>query len=434
MTNAPLWLSSALAETRNVPTWLRARQDQQRASFLARGLPLRQEERWRYNNLGWLTEPVVNAAAATTLTDSKPLVTTAIAQHRLSTPSILLVVLNGRFAPEYSDLALLPSTMIFSSLATAFLQYGVLLQDRFTHDSLQHPFASLNAALVSDGIFIMSPEHSKLPTPIHILHLHTARANFMACPRTVIIAGANSALTIVEDYIGLDDSQYFTNAVTEIDAQRNTQIDFYKMQRESSRAAHLGQLFVNAQHDAQLNLHALALGGHFGRDEVNVTLSAAGAVVALHGFYYARRDAQQIDNHIVIDHQAPSSTSQMLYKGIADKQSKIIFNGKVQVHKDAQKIQSRQTNHNLLLSDAAEVATKPDLEIYADDVQCTHGATVGQMDTDALFFLRARGIPLAAARQILTQAFAAEVIASIACPAVKQKMADLLAEAFAYDA
>jgi Fe-S cluster assembly protein SufD len=427
--NAPAWLTTCLEQQEAAQDWLRATQHSQRASFLQRGLPLRREERWKYTDISFLTKQnyTVDGQLASDITAT-------INKLRLpDIDSVLLVLVNGKFSSEFSDLSLLPETVTVQSLATAFQTHPQYIEPRLPHDSKQYPFATLNSALVSDGVFLLVPDQIRVTAPIHILHINTAKQTFIASPRHIIIAGAHAALTILEEHQGLDDSNYFVNLVTDIEAGANARIDFHKMQNESPAAAHIAQVFVTAGQDAQVNMHNLALGSRLGRDDITVNLNARGAACQLNGFYYLTADQQQIDNHILVEHRAPYSVSEMLYKGIADKQSKVIFNGKIHVHKDAQKIQSNQYNHNLLLSTAAEVNTKPELEIYADDVKCAHGATIGQFDEAALFYLRARGISQTDAMQMLTQAFAGEVLAKITCQVIKQKMADLLNERFTHD-
>ncbi|MES2217468.1 MAG: Fe-S cluster assembly protein SufD [Pseudomonadota bacterium] len=429
MNTAPEWLTTYFGQQEAAQDWLRATQTSQRESFLQRGFPVRQEERWKYTDISFLTKKIFTVAEHNALD-----ITATLHKLRIANvTSIFVVLLNGKFSAELSDLTLLPTSVVLTSLASAFQTHADYIEPRLPHDSKSYPFATLNSALVSDGVFLLVPDNVRVTVPIHILHINTANQNFLASPRNIVIAGVSSSVTILEEHHGLDESNYFTNLVTDIEAGDNCHVDFHKIQHESMQAAHIAQIFITARQDAVVNVHTLALGAHLGRDDVTVNLSARGAACQLNGFYYLNTDHQQIDNHILIEHSAPYCVSEMLYKGIADKKSKVIFNGKIHVHKDAQKTQSHQYNHNLLLSADAEINTKPELEIYADDVKCAHGDTVGQIDAAALFYLRARGIPQAIAMKMLTQAFAADVFAKITCQAVKQKMADLLNEKFAHD-
>jgi Fe-S cluster assembly protein SufD len=429
MITAPAWLTACFEQQEAAQNWLRSAQQAQRTSFLARGFPHRKEERWKYNDISFLNRDTFSIAKT-----EAPDIAASLDKLRLhNLDSILLVLINGKFSTEFSDLSLLPAGVTVQSLAMAFQTHANYIEPRLPHDSKRYPFASLNSALVSDGVFVQVPDNVRITQPIHILHINSAQQNFIASPRNIIIAGANSAITVLEEHHGLDASNYFVNMVTDIEAGANARVIFHKIQQESPCAAHIAQLFIMAQQDAIIEVHSLALGGHLGRDDVTVNLSGRGAACQLNGFYYLKADQQQIDNHILVEHIAPYCVSEMLYKGIADKKSKAIFNGKIHVHKAAQKTQSHQYNHNLLLSADAEVNTKPELEIYADDVKCAHGNTIGELDEDALFYLRARGISQPDAMTILTQAFAAEVFAKMTCQVIKQKMADLLTEKFAHD-
>jgi Fe-S cluster assembly protein SufD len=426
---APTWLTTCFVQHSAAHEWLLATQIAERENFLQRGFPSKNEERWKYTDIGFLSrQSFILAKSQDKAIDA--LVSRLRLQH---TQSILVVLINGKFTPQFSDLALLPSEVTLCSLASAFHEYAEQIKFRLITDSKRHPFASLNAALVSDGVFLSVPKNTRVPMPIHLLHINSATENFLACPRNVVIAASGAQVNILEEHYGLDESNYFTNMVTDLDADSNAIIDFHKIQNESPQAAHIAQIFISQQQDATVNVHTLALGGQLGRDDIAVNLQARGAACQVNGFYYLNADNQQIDNHILIEHKAPYCVSEMLYKGIADKKSRVIFNGKILVHKDAQKTQSHQYNHNLMLSPTAEVNTKPELEIYADDVKCAHGDTVGQLDEAALFYLRARGIPKNLAITMLTQSFAADVLNKITCLSIKQKMSDLLTEKFGYD-
>jgi len=237
-------------------------------------------------------------------------------------------------------------------------------------------------------------------------------------PRILVRAGDNSRATLVERYIALDDAVYFTNAVAEIQLGNNAALDYYRVQEECAKAFHIGGVHVHQGRDSRFFAHGVSLGNALLRNDIDVRLAAGGAHCELIGIYLAA-GRQHVDIHTRIDHLQPHGTSNEFYKGIIDGRGRSVFNGKVIVHPDAQKTDARQVNNNLLLSADAEVDTKPQLEIYADDVQCSHGATVGQLDADALFFLRSRGVDEAAARHLLTHAFAAEIIERVEVPALR---------------
>jgi Fe-S cluster assembly protein SufD len=334
-----------------------------------------------------------------------------------------------------SDLQLLPEGVILCSFKQALQQHAELVKAHFTTNLnlASHPFASLNAALVSDGVFLYLPKNTIVEAAIQIVYLNTEDNHFMTCPRNMIIAGENSEVMLLEEHVAHHAEKYFTNVVTDIHAEAGAKVQYHKIQDDSPRATHIAQLFINQSRDSMVTAHSLLVGSRMGREDVFVSLNASGAESNVNGFYCLTHDGQHIDNHIHIDHVAAHGTSNMIYKGVLDKKSRAVFNGKIYVHKDAQKTQSYQANHNLLLSADAEVDTKPEFEIYADDVKCAHGDTVGQLDQDALFYLRSRGIEHTLAMKLLTYAFAADVMNAIAHPQIKQRMIELLNEKLVND-
>jgi len=244
-------------------------------------------------------------------------------------------------------------------------------------------------------------------------------------PRNLILAGDDSQTMIVESYIGLNNALYFTNAVTEIVAGENAVVAHYKLQRESEEAFHISTVQASLNHSSNFSSHSIDLGGALVRNDVNAVLDGKGIECTLDGLYMVA-GRQHVDNHTRIDHVKPHCSSRELYKGVLGGRSKGVFNGKIYVHKDAQKTDAKQTNKNLLLSEDAVINTKPQLEIYADDVKCTHGTTIGQLDQEAIFYLRSRGIDLEAARGLLTYAFASEMIGRIKVEPVRAQLEHLL--------
>jgi Fe-S cluster assembly protein SufD len=245
-------------------------------------------------------------------------------------------------------------------------------------------------------------------------------------PRTLILVGSNAQCSIVETYAGT--GAYFTNAVTEIVAGEGAVIDHYKLQQESPEAFHVATMHATLGRSANFSSHSISLGGALVRNDANVTLSE-GTEATLNGLYIANR-RQHIDNHTEIDHAKPHGTSHELYKGILDGHATAVFNGRIIVRKDAQKTDSKQTNKNLVLSDDAVINTKPELQILADDVRCTHGATIGQLDAEALFYMQSRGIGRRQARDLLTYAFAQDIIDRVKIPALKDQLEKVLFEKF----
>lgn len=272
-----------------------------------------------------------------------------------------------------------------------------------------------------DGLFIYLPDGCRLETPIHLLSLITDDSDFIAQPHHLIILGKQSKMVYTEEHHALVSSAYFMNTVTSIYLHQDAVLEQYKLQRESLNAAHMANTFIYQHKNSEVSLVNITSGGLFSRDDVVVKLQEAGANCKTSGFYRLRHDNQYIDHHIDINHQAPHSQSEMLYKGIADKKSRAVFNGRLHIEKDAQKILAYQANHNLLLSHDAEIYSKPELEIYADDVKCKHGATTGQIDDEALFYLRSRGINKADAINIMLAGFSEEVLKRVIHEGIRQR-------------
>jgi Fe-S cluster assembly protein SufD len=270
------------------------------------------------------------------------------------------------------------------------------------------------------------PKGQVIERPIHVAFLTTGSGEpVVSHPRVVVVAGENSQATIVESYVGIEEGVYFTNAVTEIVAGESSVIDHYKLQRESREAFHVATVQIHQARSSNFSSHYFGFGGALVRHEARVRLDAEGCECTLNGLYLAG-GSQHLDNHTVIDHVKPHCTSHELYKGILDGKAHGVFNGKIYVHEDAQKTDAKQTNQTLLLSQDAVINTKPQLEIFADDVKCTHGATVGQLDAEGIFYLRSRGIGLQEARSLLTYAFANDIIRQVKIEPLRAQLEELL--------
>jgi Fe-S cluster assembly protein SufD len=291
----------------------------------------------------------------------------------------------------------------------------------------RNAFVALNTAFLNNLTFIEVPRGAVLDQPIEIqVGQALSPANVAFHPRTLILVGPNAQCSIVETYVGA--GAYFTNAVTEIVAGEGAVIDHYKLQQETPEAFHVATMQATLGRSANFSSHSISLGGALVRNDVNVTLSE-GTEATLNGLYIAN-GRQHIDNHTQIDHAKPHGTSHELYKGILDGHATAVFNGRIIVRKDAQKTDSKQTNKNLVLSDDAVINTKPELQILADDVRCTHGATIGQLDAEALFYLQSRGIGRRQARDLLTYAFAQDIIDRVKVPVLKGQLEKVLFEKF----
>jgi Fe-S cluster assembly protein SufD len=287
-------------------------------------------------------------------------------------------------------------------------------------------FTALNSAFLSDGAFVYLPAGSVIEDPIHLLYFSTVNgAPSVSHPRTLIVAGAGSQAKVVESYVGLDGEVYFTNAVTEVVAEEGAVIDHYKLQRESRQAFHMATLQFHQGRNATVANHCISLGGGLVRNDINAVMDGDGGDCTLNGLYVVEGD-QHVDHHTVIDHVKPQCNSRELYKGILDDYGRAVFNGRVIVRPDAQKTNAQQSNKNLLLSKDALVNTNPQLEINADDVKCAHGATIGQLDADALFYLRARGIDEETARTLLIHGFLADVSSQLKIDAVRSAVECIL--------
>jgi Fe-S cluster assembly protein SufD len=290
-----------------------------------------------------------------------------------------------------------------------------------------HAFVALNTAFLEDVTYIHIPRGQVVEQPIQIAHVGAGHARpAVAHPRTLIVVGPDAHCTIVETYSGA--GSYFTNAVTEIVAGSGSVVDHYKVQLESSSAFHIGVMFASLGRSANFSATCISLGGALVRNEVSATL-AEGTDATLNGLYLVN-GTQHVDNHTSIDHAKPHGTSHELYKGILDGKANAVFNGRIIVRKDAQKTDSKQTNKNLVLSDEAVIDTKPELQIFADDVRCTHGATIGQLDAESLFYLQSRGIGKQDARSLLTYAFAQDIIDRIKVQSLKDSLERVLFEKF----
>ena len=394
------------------------------ARFDELGFPTPRNEDWKFTNLAPLTkvpfrpaQPVGPRPKATQLT------------HILGMEAVCrLVFVDGYFAPELSAISGLPSGVIVGSLAAALDESSETVEAHLGRHARfeEHAFAALNTAFFRDGAFISAPKGKIVETPIHLVYIATAPAEpTVAYPRNLIIAGDNSRLPVVESYAGLADDVTFTNVVTEFVLGDGAAVDHCKVQQESVSAFHVATMQVHLGRASNFASCYVGLGGGLVRNEARALFTGEGAECTLDGLYQLD-GRQHMDNHTVIDHTVPHCASHELYRGVLDGQSRGVFNGKIFVREDAQKTDAKQTNKTLLLSEDAVINTKPQLEIYADDVKCTHGATVGQLDDEAIFYLRARGIGLEDARGLLTYAFANDVVGRVRVESVRRRLEQAL--------
>ena len=402
------WLAAIERRPYGGPRWLQDLRDRGAARFAALGFPTVRDEEWRFTNIS----PIANTEFVPA-TEPEPVTEHALREVVYSDAPNRIVVLNGRFASQLSRVNGLPNGVRVGSLAAAVTEHADVVP-RYLGQLAEFgtkAFTALNTALAVDGLYVHIPDGVILNEPLHLLFLTEAGAAqpMMSNVRTLVVVGDRSQARIVETYVGLGGGRYFTNAVTELFAGEGAVVDHYKVQQESVDAFHVASMHVHATRSANVSSHSFSLGGKIVRDDVAALLDGEGAECTLNGLYLADGD-RLVDNHTAIDHAKPHCPSHEVYKGILGGKARAVFNGKIVVRQDAQKTDAKQTNRALLLSDNASINTKPQLEIFADDVKCTHGAAIGQLDDDAIFYLRARGLTYFEARDMMIHAFAGEIL------------------------
>lgn len=376
------------------------------------GFPTPRNEEWKYTNVAPIARIPFKPAECGLSGLTPERVAGATYGYRETNQ---LVFVNGYYSHELSSIEPLPGKTVVGSLMAAMGELAGTVRSHWArHANFQdQAFVALNTALMKDGAFIYVPEGKVLTNPIHLLFLSTNQGGSAASyPRNLIVAEANSQVAVVESYVGLDDGSYFTNAVTEIVMGENAVVEHTKIQRESMRAFHVATLQTHQDNGSSFLSHSVTVGGALVRNDLNSMLDGEGSQCTLNGLYMVG-GGQHVDHHTRVDHIKPHCTSRELYKGVLDGKARGVFNGKIVVHPDARETDASQTNKNLLLSKDAVIDTKPQLEIYNNDVKCTHGSSIGQLDSDGLFYLRSRGIELEAARALLTYAFASEITSRI---------------------
>ena len=408
------------------PSWLREARAGAMAWFAGQGFPTTRQEDWRFTP--------VTPIASTAFVPAEPLQV----QPELLAPYALtdacaaeLVFVNGRFVPGLSRMDGLPAGLQAGSLAALLDAEPARLEGLLAQvaDPAGSPFTALNTAFIEDGACIEVARNAVIERPVHVLFYSTVSgAPQVSHPRLLFVAGEHSEARIVETYAGVAPQVYLTNAVSEFVVGDRAVVDHYKVQRESLAGYHVASMQVRTGRESVFSSHALTLGGAIVRNDIGAVLGGPGGDTTLNGLYLA--DGQQlVDTHTTIDHALPHNGSHELYKGILGGRARAVFNGKIIVRPDAQKTDAKQTNKALLLSDGAEINTKPQLEIFADDVKCTHGATVGQLDEEMLFYLRSRGLDAHQARSLLIRGFAGDITGRIRIEPLRERIdAALLAQ------
>ncbi len=415
-------LSELAAHQTNDPAWLALLRDKAAESFAALDFPTTRVEAWKYTNIAPALRPQYRTA---TKADAHAVSAENIARFAFDeSRRARLVFINGIFAREFSDLSALPEGIVVGNLAE--LQSDITREHLGAYaDYRREVFTALNTASITDGAFVYIPAGKMVEVPIHLQFIAAASEPVIAHPRALVVAGRGAVATVIESYDTTADSVYFTNAVTEIIAQQGAVIDHYRLQQESLTAFHIGTTQVYQERDSHYVSSALALGAQLSRHNLNVTLADEYTETTLNGLSVVTGH-QLADSHLFLDHARPHCTSRQLYKGILDDRGRAVFNGRVIVREGALLTDARQLNKNLLLSSEAHVDTKPELEIFADDVKCAHGATVGQLEDEEIFYLLSRGLKPESARALLTYGFAEDVISRIKVASVRRALDDIV--------
>lgn len=377
-------------------------------------VPTTRDEDWRFTDISPLTklsfQPAPGAARVAPA---------AIAQWAIAEAAARLVFIDGIYAPEHS---FNHAGFTVENLAAGVSLHGAAVQAHLgRHARFEHnAFAALNTAFLHDGALILVPRDLALVAPVHLLYIAT-RKHAASYPRCLVVAESGSAVTVVEDFVALESGAYFTNAVTEMALAGNAQVHHVRVQRDSAEAFHFANCAVSLAQASRYHSVSVALGARISRHNLGVLLAAEGAECSIDGLALIS-GAQLADTHTLIDHALPQGVSRQLHKCIVDGAARAVFNGNIMVRPGAQRTDSSQSSRNLLLSGKARVDTKPQLEIFADDVKCAHGATVGQLDVDEVFYLKSRGLSDTAARNLLTYAFGAEVIERIPVASLRLRL------------
>lgn len=409
------------------PAWLGLLRRRALERFGALGFPTQRHEDWKYTSVGALSGGEFHPFRG------------ECPEAELDTlgygdwPCVRLVFINGRFASGSSSLEALPDGVRAGSLDAMLQSAPDELEGHLGRYASfeEQAFTALNTAFMEDGAFLSIPDGVHVELPIHLLFVSSTNGKpFVAHPRNLILVGKGSQVTVYESYLSSADGAYWNNAVTEIVGAEGARIEHIRVQREGPLGHHVATVQTQLGRDAGYTSHAVSLGGALVRNDLNVLLAEEGSECSLNGLYLAG-GKEHVDNHTLVDHARPHASSRELYKGILTGAAHGVFNGRIIVRKDAQKTDSRQTNKNLLLSRDAQVDTKPQLEIFANDVKCAHGATVGQLDRDAMFYLQTRGIGAEEAHQLLVHAFASELLDAIPAAPVRAALTAELANRLA---
>lgn len=424
---------SAMAK---VPSWLTEIRSEGFVRLEKIGFPHRKDEDWRYTNIKPIAESQINLPVGVQFIEPVP----QDALNFINKFENRIVFLNGWFSKEHSNLSNIGKGIVVGSLIDEIQNDNPALKEYFSKYKEEDAFTSLNKAFSGQGAYIHIEANACVEQPIHILYLnfesgsHEVRKSrsLLVAPHNFINLEKHSKVTVLESYISFDDSDYFTNAVTDILVKEGAHLKHCKLQAESQTAFHVGSTRIVQEKDSHVETFSFSLGSKIGRNNLDIKLSGEGVSVFLDGLY-AVKDKQLIDNHTSVDHAVPHALSRQLYKGILDGEAHAVFNGKVIVAQDAQQTDSGQLNKNLILSKKAVIDTKPELKISANDVKCTHGATIGQLSEEEIFYFASRAIPEDEARRLLIHGFTTEVLDRIQNEKIREVFGELLEARFFKD-
>jgi Fe-S cluster assembly protein SufD len=393
-------------------------------SFSKQGIPNRKSEEYKYVNVELMLKGELSFEAKTSLTAKQ------IEHTQFLKDAIIIVIENGFFVEALSKINSLPKGLQVINIAEA--ASNEIFKRHFSKyaDVSNDPFTALNTALARGGIFIHVAKGSVIETPIHIIHLSSAKENTIINPRNLIVVEANAQAKIIESFETIDSkAKVFNNALTEIVIEENAIVDHYKIQDENDLGYLLNTTQTIQKKQSVFSTHTFTLSGSLVRNNLTMVLDGEYIESHLNGLYLTNGN-QVVDNHTLVDHQKPNCNSNELYKGIIEDKSSATFNGKIYVRKDAQKTNAFQSNKNILLSDDGTINTKPQLEIYADDVKCSHGTSTGKLDEDKIFYLRARGLSETSAKKLLMHAFASEVVDFVKIEELREYIEEKISKRF----
>lgn len=393
-------------------------------SFSALGMPARKNEEYKYSNV----QKLFGEALAINVTESSFKITSIEKYLIQNLDAHIVVLVNGFFSEDLSSLNNLDKSVVVSSLQKAFEKYPELVEKHFSTcaDINSDAFIALNTAYASDGVFISVPDNTVVEKPIHIINLIIAKESALFFPRNLFVVGKSAHVQLVETFETHDlPVKAIATSVTEIAIEENAKVQYYRLQNDCENGQQINTVSASQQKNSHFDTNTVTLSGGWVRNNLNIALNGENCESHLNGLFITS-DTQHVDNHTLVDHRKPHCESNQTYKGILDGKSTGIFNGKIFVQRDAQKTNAYQSSKNILLSDDATINAKPQLEIYADDVKCSHGSSTGKIDEDALFYLRARGLGIESARKLLLHAFVNDVMQTIRINALRDYLETLI--------